>query len=160
MVQQAGDVSRTAPWWVWLFPASQLMHGAEELLQGYGFHGWLRSFGDAAVSPADVASLHLAFTAAILVAVVVAVRFDSARWLIASLAVLVLVNAAAHVGVAVFSPAPTSGLVTAVAVWLPLGVGALACERRELPPRRFWGACAVGAGVQVPVSWLAYSAGG
>lgn len=145
--------------WQWLFPISQLIHAAEELVEGHGFHGWLRSLRHAESSPWHVLLLHAAFAAAMLVVVFVTVRKPQAQWLLVTLSVLVLLNALAHSLGAVMSRGRTSGLLSALLIWLPLGVAGLVSGWRDLPRRLFWLGVMTGIIVQVPVSWLALSAG-
>lgn len=145
------------PKWVWLFPAAQFLHAAEELLQGYGFHGWLRSFRGAEASARDLVILHAAFIAAFAIAALASAR---RRWVVPAMAVLVLLNAAAHLVAAMMSSERTSGLFTAVVLWIPLGIVALRYSRRHLSARELVRGCIIGAAVQLPISWLAYTAGG
>lgn len=142
--------------WVWLFPVAQAVHGAEELAQGYEFHRWVQR-GE--VLPARILILHLFFLGVTAAAVFFARRSRGARWLLPALAVLVLLNTALHLYVAFDAHGNLSGLVSALALWVPLGVTTLVVAAFRLSRRQFFGGVAAGAVAQVPVSIMAIAAG-
>ncbi len=145
--------------WVWLFPLSQCAHAAEEYWEGYGFHRWLSDLTYTPFSAQHVLMMHLGFVLVMGAATVLAVRLPFWGWVVPGLAVLVLVNALAHVFVWVVSASSSSGLVSSVVLWFPLGVIGLVRSWRGLGGLQFWGGVLAGAVTQVPVSWVALRAG-
>jgi len=103
--------------------------------------------------------MHLGFVLVMGAATVLAVRLPFWGWVVPGLAVLVLVNALAHVFVWVVSASSSSGLVSSVVLWFPLGVIGLVRSWRGLGGLQFWGGVLAGAVTQVPVSWVALRAG-
>ena len=102
--------------------------------------------------------MHGSFVVAVLIATALAVRVRRAGWLLASLAVLILLNATAHVVTAAFVPSARSGFLTSVFIWTPLGVFALAHSWRQLSRQTLWAAILAGIASQVLLTWLAASA--
>ena len=145
--------------WVWLFPLAQCVHAAEEYWEGYGFHRWLSALTQTPFSPSHVLTMHVAFILVMVVATVLTTRLPAWSWVVPGLATLVLLNAFAHVAGRVVSASSSSGLVSSIVLWVPLGVTGLIRAWRELDRFAFWSGVAAGAATQVPVSWVALRAG-
>lgn len=141
--------------WLWLFPLSQLLHVLEESWQGYAFHVWLRGSAHAEFSRPQVHWMHLAFVVAMLVSTLVASTTRRAGWIVPALALLVLLNAASHLGVAAVVPSAASGTISSLLIWLPLGGFALRRAAQHLVRRELWGGMFAGVLVQVVLTWLA-----
>lgn len=145
--------------WLWLFPASQAVHIGEEYWAGYGFHRWMARFSGAEVSEGYLLLLHWGFVLGMAAAVVLVRRSPRWSWLVPALAALVLANATAHVCGSLYLASYSSGLLSAVIVWLPLGSLALKRSWSDLPRPRFWLGVAAGLVIQWPITWLALNAG-
>jgi Protein of unknown function with HXXEE motif len=108
------------PWFRWwLFPATGLVHFADELFAGGGFYRWVVLIGGARISMARFASATLvAFVSITVASWVVRKRYD---WLLFALAATILTNALTHavgsLATHSYSPGTASGLI----LWLPLG---------------------------------------
>ena len=145
--------------WVWLFPVSQCVHAAEEYWQGYGFHRWLSDVTHTPFSLPHVLIMHVIFILAMTMAAVLATVLPAFSWVVPGLATLVLFNALAHVVGWVVSTSSSSGLVSSIMLWAPLGIVGIRRAWRGLDQARFWGGVAAGAATQVPVTWVALRAG-
>ena len=145
--------------WVWLFPLSQCAHVAEEYWEGYGFHRWLSGLTHTPFSLPNVLTMHVAFILAMVAATVLATGRPAWGWVVPGLATLVLFNALAHVVGRVVSASSSSGLVSSIVLWVPLGVTGLIRAWRRLDRFRFWSGVLAGAATQVPVTWVALRAG-
>lgn len=144
--------------WVWLFPLAQTVHVAEEYAEGYGFHRWLAGLERAPFSLPRVLAMHLAFVMAMAVASLLATRLPGWGWVVPGLATLVLLNALAHFIGRMLSDEASSGLVSSIVLWVPLGVTGLARAWRRLDRLTFWGGVVAGAVTQAPVTWVALRA--
>ena len=144
---------------MWAFPLSQVAHAAEEYSQGYGFHRWLAELRHAPFGARDVFVVHCAFVVAMSLATLAAVRRPAWGWVVPGLAVLVLINALSHLAHWVMSTSSSSGVVSSLVLWVPLGVIGLVRSWRSLGRPQFWSGVVAGAATQLPVTWLALRAG-
>ena len=151
--QETRCATRVVGVWVWLFPLSQGIHAGEEYLEGYGFHRWLSHLSHTTFSERHVLMVHVAFVLLMVVATGLASRIAAWAWVLPGLAVLVLLNAVAHILGSIASEFHSSGLVSSVVLWVPLGIGGLVYAWRGLSNFQFWGGILSGILVQLPVSW-------
>ncbi len=151
--------ARTPGAWIWLFPLSQCVHAAEEYWDGYGVHRWLSDVTHTPFSPHHVLGMHIGFVVVMAAATLLAVRLPVWGWVVPGLAVLLLVNAITHVHVRLVSASSSSGMVSSVVLWVPLGVVGLMWSWRALGRFQFWGGVLTGVMTQVPVSWIALRGG-
>jgi len=103
--------------------------------------------------------MHLGFVLVMAAATLLAVRLPFWGWVVPGLAVLVLLNALAHVFVRVVLASSSSGVISSVVLWFPLGAVGLVRSWRGLGRLQFWGGLLAGAVTQLPVSWVALRAG-
>lgn len=127
----------------------------EERAESYGFHIWLRSLSHQRFSIVQTELMHVGFVLAMIVACLIVTRLAAAQWIVITLSILVLLNAISHFVGALSSPAAASGLITSALLWVPLGVLGIARGWSSMSRSRFWLGAAMGAAVQVPVTWLA-----
>lgn len=137
--------------WVLLFPATYLGHIAEEYWGG--FAGRTAELTGLAVPEAAFLAANALFWVLMSGAVALVLRRPSRAPLIVTLATIVVINAALHVGGLLLSGSYSPGLLTGVLLWLPLGVVALVRGHRLLPGGRFRSGVVMGmvAHVLVPV---------
>jgi len=143
--------------WVVLFPATYLIHIAEEYWGG--FPAWTAGRTGLAIS--DIAFLAAnAFLWVLMVgAVVIILSRPSRALLIVSLATIAFINALLHIGASLLTLSYSPGLASGVLLWLPLGIAALARGHRVLPMQEFrWGVVAgVVAHILVPLVGLGFA---
>ncbi|HEX5760866.1 MAG TPA: HXXEE domain-containing protein [Thermoanaerobaculia bacterium] len=134
-------------WWLLLLPVSFLLHIAEEWWAGEGFAAWTaRAVGTPIGTTRFLVVNSIAWPLFTLLTVL-AVRRNAFAWFPTTFATIVLVNAALHIlgtlATATYSP----GLVTSLALYLPIGGLAFSAGRRQLAARSF--ALAVLTGVVI-----------
>jgi hypothetical protein len=103
----------------WLFPATGIVHFAEELFADGGFYRWVSLIGGTPIGMARFArATFVAFVSITIASWVARKRYD---WLLFALAAIILTNALTHlIGTLAthsYSPGTGSGLL----LWLPLG---------------------------------------
>jgi hypothetical protein len=118
-----GRLSRVNP--VWLFPATYILHLCEEYFVAGGFPLWAErrlrlQFSDAEFVAWNAFAFALMCGGAWLVS-----RDPKFRFIEIALAVAVLGNVLAHVLGSLMTRTHSPGLLTAVALWIPVGVYSL-----------------------------------
>lgn len=141
--------------WAWLFPATYVVHLAEEYGAGEGFYEWVSHLGAPAMP--EERFLTLASLGLVLFVMAAALAHASAElsWIPAVLATIVLVNGVLHPVASLATVTYSPGTVSGVLLWIPLGILGL---RRSLPLlRRRTAVAAVIAGVAIHglVTWVA-----
>ena len=127
-----------------LFPATYLVHIAEEYAAGEGFPAWLSRVAGVSFAPEQFLLLNALFWLLMLGIIALAQAWAHGSVLLVALGTLVLVNAGLHMGGTLYSSAYSPGLLSAVLLWLPLGGSTLHRAWAHLPRGRF--ALGVGTG--------------
>ena len=139
-----------------LFPATYLVHFAEEAWAGETFPVWLSRVAGAHLTARGFTVLNIVALVAMSLAVVAANRVRRAELAIVALAAIVSVNAALHAGGAILTGAYSPGLVSGLGLWTPLGAFALRRAWIVLPTRRLVGGVVLGLlahGIVSAVAW-------
>jgi hypothetical protein len=123
--------------WLWLFPASYVVHIAEEGLAGERFYHWIRRVVGREVGPGAFVALNLAYGAAMVAAVRRARTREDAAWVVPALGTITAVNGVGHLVGSVATRSYSPGTVSGVAIWAPLGLYAVLRSRGVLP-RAAW----------------------
>ncbi len=139
---------------LWLFPATYLLHIAEEYWGGAGFHRWIGKVIGRQLSSGRFLAVNAALWAAMLAAVAVP-GMAASNLVLAALAIIVFANGLGHLAGSILTRSYSPGLVTGVALWAPLGAFYLLRLHPVLPAGTFWGGIALGLGVQGGVAMLA-----
>ena len=119
--------------WVWLFPATMLVHVAEEALTGETFPRWISRVAGVELGRAEFLTLNAIAFSAILLATVLALRLRRGGWVVAALGTAILVNALLHLGGTALTRSWSPGVASATLLWLPLGAFALLRVWRRAP---------------------------
>ena len=143
------DNSSLAGAWVWLFPATYLVHIAEEYFGG--FPSFAADFTGFPVTNTAFLIANAIFWFLMVGAAAWAVRFESGAQLVVVLATIVTINAVLHGGGALFTCRYSPGLISGALLWLPLGVLSLVRGKRALVSSAFRTAVALGVGIHVLV---------
>jgi Protein of unknown function with HXXEE motif len=113
--------------WLWLFPATYLVHIAEEGLAGERFYRWVARVSGRSMSGRAFLGLNALYWTVMALAVRGAVRGRERRpWIAPALGTVVALNAVGHVLGSALSCSYSPGLVSGLLLWGPLGVVALA----------------------------------
>ena len=135
---------RAARWWLLLLPLAYLLHLAEEWWGGPGFAVWTERAVGRAVSTTRFLVLNGVVWPLAAALTLAAIRRPAFGWFIATFATVVVVNAALHLLGTLATASYSPGLVTALLLYLPVGVAALRSARASLPAERFALAVALG----------------
>jgi len=146
--------------WLWAFPITQALHGAEEYWAGYSFHRSLNRLSAFPVSASHLLALHSCFLLAMTLGVILIQRRDRWSWLVPCLGSLVLINGLIHLLQSLLLGAYASGLASGAILWIPLGSWSLWRSRSCDTRAKFWAGLLVGLGMEIPLAWIALNAGG
>jgi hypothetical protein len=146
-------VDRRRERWPWLFPATYVLHIAEEYAGG--FPRWMGAISGARLTEQDFLLINAA--AFVVMTTMTAVGASgAARWPLVALGTIVATNAVLHIGGSVLTASYSPGAITATLLWLPLGIYALRRLRHEVPGRAYAAGIAAGVALHVLVSALAF----
>ena len=143
--------------WVWLFPATYLVHIGEEYWGG--FPAWASGFGVWELTPAEFLELNGIAWALMTVGVILALRLAPLRWLLISFGAVVLLNGIAHTLASLVTWSYSPGLFSGLLLWIPLGAYALRRAWRTRKRRTFWRAILAGVVMHGAVTLLAFGGG-
>jgi hypothetical protein len=129
------QVSRS---WAWLFPATYLLHIAEEYWGG--FYVWLSRVAGVDLSREDFLLIN-AVALVVMTSAMAVTASGRAPWLLTAFATVVIVNGLLHIGGSIATRSYSPGVVTGALLWVPLGTYALHKLRLETDRAEF------GAGV-------------
>lgn len=144
---------------LWLFPATYLIHVAEEYWGGGGYSAYMLRTRGVELAPTRFLVLNGIGLALMVLGVVLARQLKFSGWLGVCLATLTLANGLSHTIQTLRTSEYNPGLISGLLIWIPLGAFLLLHQRGNMRSRRYWSAFAVGAGIQVCVSLLAISGG-
>ena len=115
--------------WAWLFPASYLVHIAEEYWVPPSFYSWASAFFGVTFTARVFLVANALFFAIMVTAVMLVIRRVWSPWVLVALATFVTMNGLLHLVGTVASGVYSPGLVSGVLLWVPLGVATLARAR-------------------------------
>lgn len=130
--------------WVWLFPATYLVHIAEECFSSAGFPAWASERTGLHFTTGRFLVLNSVALALMLTLSGLASLRSSFRWLVATFGVIVSVNGVLHVAASWITGSYSPGTISGALLWIPLGALALHRARRWLSPAAFAAAVVVG----------------
>jgi hypothetical protein len=140
--------------WLWLFPASYLLHITEEYLGG--FPQWIARIGGVESSNANFLSWNIAALVLMAASVFVVQKTRSLRWLPVGYGAAFVINGLAHAISSVITMTYSPGLLSGTAIFLPLGVFTLRRGWTQVNPRTFRAGVIVGVLMHVAVVLLAF----
>ena len=144
--------------WRWLFPATYVVHIAEELWAGEGFPCWISTIAD--TTPAT-ATQFLVWNLVGLMLMIVATlwaRNSVGDWLLTILGATVGINGIAHVLASAATGTYAPGTVSGLLIWIPLGTVTLRWAWQD-HRRIFWRSLAIGAAINGAVGFLSMNLG-
>lgn len=141
--------------WIWLFPATYLIHLGEEVWGGEGYAAWISRLTGSPFPRSTLLLLNALLLAGMVVIVIAALRLSALRWAIVAVGGAVLGNSLLHLVASLGTWTYSPGLVTGTLLWLPLGSHAVGrgfarCERREV-----WLGLAIGLLATILISVVA-----
>lgn len=141
--------------WVWLFPATYLLHIAEEYWGGEGFYRWISRFTGAELAPEQFLTLNATAWIFMVVGIAIMLWTNSWRWLLVAFGTVVLLNGLAHTVGSLITRSYSPGLLSGLFCWVPLGIVTLLRAWKSAPPSIFITGVIVGIGIHAVVSLLA-----
>jgi hypothetical protein len=146
-----------AAWWPLALPLAYALHLAEEWYGGEGLFAWTERVLGAELSPPRFVILNAVVWPLFAALTVLAIRSRPYAWFLVTFATVVVVNASLHaLGTLAFG-SYSPGLVTGLALYLPLGGFTLVAGRKNLPSTRFVGALFLGVMIHVVVAFIAFA---
>lgn len=149
----------SATLWSCLFPATYLLHIAEEYWGGEGYSAYLLRLRSVQLSPTEFLVVQSIGLALMVMGIILARRLKFPNLLNVILGAVVLVNALTHTILSLTHTEYVPGLITSMLLWIPLGVGTLICLKRTMSVARYWLCVAIGAGINGMIELVASSAG-
>jgi hypothetical protein len=129
---------------VWLFPATYVIHLAEEYFAGDGFPAWAERTIGVNLDVATFFAWNAFALALVCVGAILVDRHRRLRWIEIGLAIAILGNAAAHAIASIATGSYSPGLITGVLIWAPLGALRFRVAFLESSRRGRWVGMAMG----------------
>jgi uncharacterized membrane protein HdeD (DUF308 family) len=108
--------------WLWLFPATYLIHIAEEYWGGEGYSAYLFRLRGVYLSPTRFLVVQSLGLVLIVAGVILSQQFRFPRFMLTMLGALVLSNGITHTVTAFRHGGYGPGLLTSMLIWIPLGL--------------------------------------
>lgn len=141
--------------WPLLFPATYLVHIAEEYWCGGGFYNWAKVLG-MEISPTRFLAINaLAWTIMASVCAI-ASAIPATRPGMVPFASAVLLNGAAHLLASLLTGTYSPGLFSGLLLWIPLGSYTLGRAHSGMPRRVFWSLSGLGILLHATVTLIAF----
>ena len=143
--------------WIWVFPITFLIHIAEEYFGGEGYSGYLLRLRGITLSPHRFLVGQAIAFALMIVGIILAKQLKFLNCMIVILGAVVLVNALTHCVQTVAHGQYVPGLVTAIILWLPLGMITLLRFKSQMRASSYWICLALGVTIISSVEILIIS---
>lgn len=130
-----------------LFPATYLVHIAEEYFCADGFSEHLRQHYGIELSRARFLTLQLFGLLSMVIGLVLSANAHFPKTMLVILASIVLSNGAIHCVRSIARNCYEPGLVSGVTLWIPLGISTFFLVARGMTPARITLALAIGLGI-------------
>lgn len=137
--------------WLWLYPATLVVHLLEERLGGARFYEWVERAPGAELTAGEFLGLTTFAVLGLTALTLTMLRWEGWRFLAVSVAVAFFLNSISHIVNSMIAGSYTSGLITGIIVWWPLTWFALRRCRQLLTPGAFRTGLLVGVAIQLGV---------
>jgi hypothetical protein len=128
----------SSSFWIWAFPITFVIHITEEFFGGEGYSGYLLRLRGIRVSPQRFLVGQAIAFALMLVGIILAKHLKFLNYMIVIMGAVVLVNAVTHCMQTVVHGQYVPGLVTAIILWLPLGMITLLRFKSQMRKISYW----------------------
>jgi hypothetical protein len=146
--------------WLWLFVVTYIIHVAEEYWGGEGYSAHLLRSQGVYMSPTRFLVVQAIGIALMSAGILIAKRLKFPNAMAVILGAAVLGNGFTHTLNALRAQSYESGLISAIVIWIPLGLFSIIYFRRRiLNQTRFWTAVAIGIGINVAIAIITMSGG-
>ena len=149
------ELSEDSPWvWPTLFLVTYLMHIAEEYYCGGGFPQYMLKYHHVELTEARFLTLQLIGVVAMILGLWLAAKLRFPQTMLVILASLVVKNATIHLIRSAANARYEPGLITGVALWMPLGLITIYLLRSEMSSLRLILAILTGLGISFLVELI------
>lgn len=124
-------------WAILALPASYLFHLGEEWWAGEGFTRWTARLAGTPVSASRFLWINGIAFPLFLLGTLLAIRTPRGSWFAVTFSALLVLNGLLHLLGTIATETYSPGLVTGLALYVPLGVVILRAERSHLPAATF-----------------------
>jgi hypothetical protein len=140
--------------WATLFPVTYLLHIAEEYYCGGGFPQYMLKYYHVELTEARFLKLQLIGVIAMIVGLWLSANLRFPKTMLVILASVVLTNGTIHLMRSAANARYEPGLITGVALWMPLGLTTIYLNRAEMSSIRVIFSIAIGLGISVLVELI------
>lgn len=117
--------------WLWLYPATILIHIFEEAWTGEGFYNWLGRVG-IEITATQWWFANLFFFFCLLIAIFFIIKYPVLNWALIALGVEILLNGLGHLLGTILTSSYSPGLFSGLFIWVPLGIFTLLSVKKEV----------------------------
>ena len=151
-----GSVKTLPRFWPLLFPATYLLHIAEEYWCGERFFNWASRVSG--INLTELAFLEINAAAWTIMLLMSAMAFSrpTFQWIVIPMSTAITINGVAHLLGTIISHSYSPGLVTGFLLWIPLGVFTLYRTRET---GRYWAGVILGVVLHGLVTLVALMSG-
>jgi hypothetical protein len=142
--------------WIWLFPATYLLHLAEESFAGEHFRNWTRRITGWSIPLVTFMILDGCFFF-LMVAAVLTLESDRWHWLLPALGTIIAINGLGHMAGTIATRSYSPGVITGVLAWATLGLAALERSSATMPAPAWWTGVAAGLIGSAAIVGLAFA---
>jgi hypothetical protein len=133
--------------WATLFPVTYLVHIAEEYYCGGGFPQYMVKYYHVEMTEARFVILQLIGVIAMLLGLWLSARLRFPKTMLVIMASVVAMNGAVHLLRSAANVRYEPGLITGLALWLPLGLATVYLNRAEMSSARLIFSIAIGLAI-------------
>jgi hypothetical protein len=145
--------------WSWLFPATYLVHIAEEYWGGEGYSAYLLRLRGVHFSPQRFLLIQSLGVVLMVTGVILARRFGFTQMMLVIFGAIVLVNGLTHTVTSIRHEGYGPGLISCLVIWIPLGLITLFRFKGRISEGRYWTGVAIGIGVNGIIAVLTLRGG-
>ena len=143
----------------WLIPLTYLIHIAEEYWGGEGYPAFIYRLRGVHLSPTRFLVAQAIGFVLVTIGIILARQFNFPSMMLVILLTTVMGNTLTHSFNALMSLSYNPGLLSAVLVWMPIGIFVLVCFKSEMSRQRYWLAIAIGVGINVVIGVITMRGG-
>ena len=143
----------------WVFPATYLIHIAEEYWVGEGYPAYILRLRGVHMSTTRFLLAQGVGFVLVTIGILLARRFKFPQMMLVILGTIVLVNGITHTVTALSIMSYGPGLWSSIFIWMPLGLFTIWRFRNAVTRKKYWIAIAIGVGVNVVVGILTMRGG-
>ena len=143
----------------WLFPITYLIHIAEEFWGGEGYTAYIYRLRGVHLSPSRFLVAQAIGFLLVTIGIILSRRFTFPLMMLLILAATVLGNSVTHIYSALKTLSYNPGLISAILVWIPMGIFVLFTFKRYMSARRYWIAITIGVAINVIIGVITMRGG-